>query len=136
MEIFRSFSLVTLLLIVLIGNLIDIFKFVKPSYSLPESTLSPFSNLINELDRPLDRYLGTCPKYELCRAAMILKQKDEISVLQIEQLWVDLNSKNERQKMTLVNPISASGSCFHCVLIGQWFQSSDWRHLVVINLKT
>ena len=92
------------------GNLIDIFKFVKPSYSLPENTLSPFSNLINELDRPLDRYLGTCPKYELCRAAMILKQKDEISVLQVEQLWIDLNSKNERQKMTLVNPISASGA--------------------------
>ena len=40
---------------------------------------------------------------------MILKQKDEISVLQVEQLWIDLNSKNERQKMTLVNPISASG---------------------------
>ena len=38
---------------------------------------------------------------------MILKQKDEISVLQVEQLWIDLNS--QRQKMTLVNPISASG---------------------------
>merc|ERR1712235_169015 len=38
-----------------LGNLIDIFKFVKPSYSLPETALSPFSNLINELDRPLDR---------------------------------------------------------------------------------
>ena len=81
---------------------------MKPSYSLPENTLLPFSNLINELDRPLDRYLGTCPKYELCRAAMILKQKDEISVLQVEQLWIDLNSKNERQKMTLDACITSS----------------------------
>lgn len=102
-----------------LGNLIDIFKFVKPSYSLPENTLSPFSNLINELDRPLDRYLGTCPKYELCRAAMILKQKDEISVLQVEQLWIDLNSKNECQKRTLVNPVSASVFIHEGLIISQ-----------------
>ena len=120
---FLFFSLKIVSLTSFSGNLIDIFKFVKPSYSLPENTLSPFSNLINELDRPLDRYLGTCPKYELCRAAMILKQKDEISVLQVEQLWIDLNSKNERQKMTLVNPISASGAFSKVPPESHWLSS-------------
>lgn len=102
---------------------------MKPSYSLPENILLPFSNLINELDRPLDRYLGTCPKYELCRAAMILKQKDEISVLQVEQLWIDLNSKNERQKMTLVNPISASGAFSKVAPESDWLTQTIkfWR---------
>ena len=60
---------------------------------------------------------------------MILKQKDEISVLQVEQLWIDLNSKNERQKMTLVNPISASGAFSKVAPKSDWLTQSIkfWR---------
>ena len=39
------------------GNLIDIYKFINVNYSLSETLLSPFIDLLNDHNRPLDRYI-------------------------------------------------------------------------------